>query len=70
MGFPCTLLEFQGRASSSGVVARSDKYDSVRLEPMRESDPALGLAETLLILSAPPLSVNTVYTRLRFAAVA
>jgi hypothetical protein len=31
----------------SEVLARSDKYDSVKLEPMRESDPALGVGQEL-----------------------
>jgi hypothetical protein len=34
----------EGRGNSSGVLGRSDKYGSVKLEPMRESDPALGAA--------------------------
>jgi hypothetical protein len=33
----------QEMGKTSGVFGTSDNYDSVKLKPMRESDPALGL---------------------------
>jgi hypothetical protein len=35
-----------GTGNLSGVFGSSDNEDSVKLEPMRESDPALGLSRT------------------------